>query len=80
MKTMEQLEKLEMKIRQAETVDVDAETAEALVGNLATLFQNPASDVERLRELKRRAVKLLDNRKRLLLGEMALITGEARWQ
>ena len=78
--TLEKLEKLERKILRAEHLGADFIELEEVVNVLAALFQDPASDLEHLRELKRGAVKLLDNRKRLLLGEMALITGEARWQ
>lgn len=73
-------EKLEGKIRQAETTEVDAEAVEAIVQTLAALCREPAADVERLKEFQRRTVALIDNRKRLLLGERALLLGEVMLQ
>lgn len=73
-------EKLEGKIRQAETTEVDAEAVEAIVQDLAALCREPAADVGRLKELQRQVIALLDNRRRILLGEKALLLGEAQWQ
>jgi hypothetical protein len=74
------MEKLETKIRQAETSEINADAAEAIVSELAALCRNPAADVGRLREFQRRTIALIDNRKRFLLGERALLLGEAQLQ
>lgn len=78
MKMDAKFEKLEMKIRQAETSEINADAVEAIVSELKALRYT--SDVERFGFLKRRVIELIDNRKRLLLGERALLLGEVMLQ
>jgi hypothetical protein len=80
MKMDAKFEKLEGKIIMAETSEINADAVGAIVQDLAALCREPAADVGRLREFQRRTIALIDNRRRLLLGEKALLMGHAQWQ